>query len=356
MAGSQRREDKKRRRQKRVAKREWRSQRHLQKLIDVFEGIDVAPGSFPGAADVSLERPDWIKRELCEFAESGEGGQHLKRFERQAALGIIGPFHELDHWCMEEFFYHGAPESNWNPIDLFLAANRERFPLAAQRQIALWKQARLGFHEVGDVADDLVALRELDPLTMQPAGGWVRAISLNVGGVGFYESQRGLINLTYVAPWAPDQNIHCAMGYGLAFKRDQCDIALPLIFGMRNPSALTFPLPWKAGNRAKKQFLHEWRRRDWHAWMKERVRVPFNAVVFFPDKAKAVKIDDMVTRSAEEAARMGIYFSASLTKAEVGVFGATAIQPIDIDSPNALVFAEYQEYRNIVGPPPGIPS
>jgi hypothetical protein len=354
MSQAHRREEKKRQREKRLAKR-TKAERSVETLINTLRDLaDVPlPGSFPGACDPSLERPDHVKFELANFTNQGPGRDHLRRLERQAKQGILGFVPEIDHWCMEEFFWHGAPDTDWNPVDRFLATAAERFPPAARQQIARWKQARIGFYEVGDCADDLVALRELDPLTLQPAGAWMRAIALNIGGVNHYIKQNGLINLTYVAPWAPEQNIHCAMGYGVGLPRGDCAMAAPLILGMRNAKAITFPLPWKVGKVAHQQFVEQWIRRNWHAWMKERIRLPFQAAVILgPQKAKIVRIDDMVTRTAEEARRLGLYFAAELTPGEVGILGATAVTPVEVDSPNALAFAEYHEYRRLAGPPP----
>lgn len=359
MSSPQRREEKKRRRQKRLAKREDRGDRSLERLIETLRDLsDVPlPDSYPGAADASLERPDCVKFELAEFAAHGEGRDYMRRFERQAAQGILEGFPELDHWCLEEFFWHGAPDSNWNPIDRFLATSGDQFPPAAQQQIRRWKEARFGFYEIGRCADDLMELRELDAITLRPTAPWLRAISLNMGGVNHYTQQLGQIALTYVAPWAPEQNIHCAMGYGICLPPDQCALAVPLIFGMRNPKAIAFPLPWNVGKAARQQFIEEWRRRDWHAWMKERVRLPFDAALVVPPKdARLVRIKHMVTRSAEEVQRIGLYFDAALTATEVGVLGATNIQPVHVDSPTALAFAEYHAYRRFAGPPSEVPS
>ena len=99
------------------------------------------------------------------------------------------------------------------------------FSPAQASQLALWKQARIGFFEVGAVADDLVSLRELDAITHRPAGSWVRAIALNIGGVNHYRSEKGNVMVTYLAPWSQDENIFCAMGYGLFVPDSQLDEA-----------------------------------------------------------------------------------------------------------------------------------
>ena len=62
--------------------------------------------------------------------------------------------------------------------------------------------------------DDLAELREWDAYAGTAVGPWLRVIALNIGGVNFYRKHEGQLTLTYVAPWAPAEQLHCAMGYG----------------------------------------------------------------------------------------------------------------------------------------------
>jgi hypothetical protein len=104
---------------------------------------------------------------------------------------------------MEEFFWHGLPGNSWHPIDQYLQNEGDRFPEAARVQLARWKNARIGCHEIGAVAADLVSLREVDAFTGRPVGTGVHAIALNIGGVNVYGREKGKLNITYLAPWSP---------------------------------------------------------------------------------------------------------------------------------------------------------
>ena len=45
-----------------------------------------------------------------------------ERLEWQLENGPLGDEDEMDHWGMEEFFWHGAPGSAFHPIDAYLQA------------------------------------------------------------------------------------------------------------------------------------------------------------------------------------------------------------------------------------------
>ena len=280
MSNSQRREEKKRRREKRLAKRDRATEnlegilRTLQRQISFSE-----PRSWPGVADPSLKRPDLIKFELATFVENGPGRAFCRQLERQLKQGLLDFIPEIEHWGMEEFFWHGLPGNPSHPIDQFLQTERNRFPAAAREQLAPGKTRRIGCYEIGAVADDLVSLREVNVLTSRPVGPWVRAIALNIGGVNIYAPQKGKLNLTYLAPWAPDENIYCVMGYGMFVPRGQFATVALLVRGMRSIQAVTFPLPWRAGKVAARQCFEQWRDRDWFQFMATHVRCPFAAVL-----------------------------------------------------------------------------
>src|SRR5579864_7007021 len=66
-----------------------------------------APGDFPGAADPSLARPDKIKFELCTRASQMEPGQtKLRDLKRRLTRGPLDELPDIEHWAMEEFFWH----------------------------------------------------------------------------------------------------------------------------------------------------------------------------------------------------------------------------------------------------------
>ena len=170
MSNSQRREEKNRRREKRLAER-VRSEGSLDNLLHTLQhlGSFSEPRSWPGVADPSLSRPDRIKFELATFAEKGRGHDLCRQLERRLHQGLLHFIPEIEHWGMEEFFWHGLPGNPWHPIDQFLEAEGDRFPAAARKQLACWKNARIGCYEIGALADDMVSLREVDVLTGCPS-------------------------------------------------------------------------------------------------------------------------------------------------------------------------------------------
>ena len=141
MSNSQRREEKKRRREKRLAER-VRSERSLDNLLHTLQhlGSFSEPRSWPGVADPSLSRPDRIKFELATFAEKGRGHDLCRQLERRLHQGLLHFIPEIEHWGMEEFFWHGLPGNPWHPIDQFLEAEGDRFPAAAQAARVLEKR------------------------------------------------------------------------------------------------------------------------------------------------------------------------------------------------------------------------
>ena len=115
-----------------------------------------------------------------------------------------------------------------------------------------------------------------------PLGPWVRAIALNIGGVKIYGQEKSKLNLTYLAPWAPDENIFCAMGYGMFVPAERFASCALLVHGMRSIQAVTFPLPWRVGKVALQQCFEQWRERDWFQFMTTHVCCPFEAIILAP--------------------------------------------------------------------------
>ena len=75
MSDARRRAEKKRRRDKRLAKREQKSG-SLQQIHRTFERLNSVPGpsTWPGCAEGPTARPDHVKFELAEFIEKTAGG------------------------------------------------------------------------------------------------------------------------------------------------------------------------------------------------------------------------------------------------------------------------------------------
>lgn len=334
---------------------------HLLRLSRQTYASEALPAKWPGVADLSLAAPDMIKFDLAEFAAGQEPGKSkLEWLEKAIRQGPLGFDDQMSrHWSMEEFFWHGLPGDReaWHPVEAYLAAHPERFPPPAQTQLRRWKEARVSFYEVGEVADNTLGLQEWDPLTGTHSGPPVRVIALSMGGVRDYRGQRGQVTLTYVAPWSPEEGIYCAMGYGFTIKKRQA-AGTPsiLMLGLRQPDLICRPYPWKVNRDAGNHYLREWKMREWHGWLKERLTFPFQVFVRMPPKGEhAVKtVTGLVPMEPAHARQMGLYVEVPTEKGqELMLAGLTAVLPCDLASPNWSPIAEYHEYRKRVGPPPG---
>jgi hypothetical protein len=357
MARRDRDQDKKRRRQKRLEKKQRPREAPVELLPTLGRVIQVLrtpmPASWPGASDPSLARPDQVKFELAEFALQHDPGRSK---ERQLADGLckgpLGFLPDLDHWAMEEFLWHGLPADPWHPIEAFLAQAGNRFPEPAQEQLRLWKEARIGLFEVGKVRNDTVTLSEWDPVN-NTLSAPLRAIALNIGGVNSYQPAGGQITLTYLAPWDPAEDLFCTMGYGTTVpSREAAFYAFYL--GLRHPEISSQPLPWKLGRTAEDEYLRHWRRREWHRWLDERLQFPFWAMFGMPPDAKPAlgRVTHLLPSTPEDAYQFGIYFEIPIGTGGMAA-GGTLVTPLDVTSPNLMLLLEYHAYRDRVGPPPG---
>ncbi len=81
------------------------------RLREIVTAMEAGPmAEFPGACHASVARPDLVKYEFGTLAEDEEPGRSkLKRLERQYRLGKLSFLPEIEHWAMEEFFWHGRP-------------------------------------------------------------------------------------------------------------------------------------------------------------------------------------------------------------------------------------------------------
>jgi len=353
-----REEKKKQRRQKRLRKREQRPAQGqaLAGLRELERALKVPPpATFPGSRDPSLARPDLVKYELAVSATDQEpGGSRLRRMKDAARLGLLGDLPELaDHWVTEEFLWHGVPDDPWHPVDAFLAGAGDRFPPAAADQIRSWKAAEIGLYEIGEVHDDIFTLRDWDLIRKTHSGLPKQAISLSIGGVNAYSKSAGALMVTYLAPWSPAESLHCAMGYGKIMPKHDADMLIPLL-GLRHPEVVCRPLPWKLNRAAADEHLREWRQREWHGWLGERLRFPFWALVGTPPDGKPElrEVTELVPSTPQQAHQFGIYLLAPRGEVALAV-GGTMLEPIDVTSPTTIAMAEYQAFRARVGPPPG---
>ncbi len=352
-------EEKKRRRQKRLEKRQERQPppASVSKALDALERMAriPAPASWPGASDPTLVRPDLVKFELGQFAtHQPPGMSKCKQFEIALGKGPLGRYPEIEHWAWEEFLWHGAPGDSWRPIDAFLEHDGKRFPPTAAAQLRLWKEARIGLFEIGDVIDDTVGLQEWDAVRQASTGPPFRAITLNVGGVNASRGMQGQIFLTYVAPWRPEQGLFCGLGYAALVPRTDAQLLLPYL-DLRRPDVVARPLPWKESRWAANEYLQTWKQREWHGWLSERLQFPFLALVSLPPdgKPRVLQVNGLVPTKPAQARQFGIYFDAGLGQSDVLVAGGTSVTPLDVGSANRVALAEYHAYRDKVGPPPG---
>lgn len=361
MSNPRRRDEKKQRRQKRVEKRGQRQREHaaapmVPVLDDVIRHLKVPePGRWPGGCDATLARPDMVKFRLAEFATKQPTGRR-KLYELKHGLesGLIGFLSELDTWAIEEFLWHGLPGDGWEPIEQFLASPRAEVSASAAEQLRLWKQARIGLFEIGPVVDDTMVLQEWDALAERGCGEEFRALSLNIGGVNLFRDAEGRILLSYLSPWAPAENLYCAMGYSLTVPKDDVELVLPYL-GLQHAELVSRPLPWKVGWSAAEEHQRQWQERAWHGWLAERLRFPFAAVVNVPPRGKPEVRDvlGLLPSTPEQAHLLGIYFQVD-KDGETLASGGTTVTPLDVTSPNRLALAEYHAYREWAGPPRGV--
>jgi hypothetical protein len=365
MSQHDRHESKKQRRKKRLEKRarEVRANaaRPVEQLDQVLQTVGrhlavPEPVSWPGGCDPSLARPDLVKLDLAEFALGrSPGREKAKQFEDGCRKGLLHSLPEVDHWSWEEFLYHGRPGDSWHPIDAYLAQAGDHFPPAAVMQMRRWKEARLGLFEIGQVENDTLTLREWDSVRRAPAGPPLRAITLNIGGVNTMRGQHGNILFTYLAPWLPEVNLYCGMGYGRTATKGSCDYLL-LYLGLRHPDVIGRPLPWNESRAAGDEYLRQWRERDWYGWLGERLVFPFPALVGTPPRSepRLLEVQGLLPSTAEAARQYGIYFDVPWPEEKTSLaVGGTLVTPMDVTSRNRLVLAEYHAFRDWVGRPPG---
>jgi hypothetical protein len=303
---------------------------------DVTHGLDMV--KFRYATYVSERRP-------------GRGKQ--ARWEKALQQGPLGAIPEIDHWAMEEFFWHGVPDDPWHPVEAYLEFVGDRLSQTGQEQLRCWKEARIGFYEIGPVQGNTMALREWDPVSRSPFGQPFRAITLGMGGVGVFRRDKGKLLLTYVSPWLPAENVYCSMGYGLILGKDEVGVT-ELLLGLRHPEVVAQPLSWKVSPKARRDYLKTWKTRDWLSWLEERMEFPFRALIPFPPngKIKEFRVTGLLRTDAEHVKNFGVYVEIPF-KGGIQMVGLTNVIPLDVCSPNWMALMEYGAYREQVGPPPG---
>jgi len=309
----------------------------------------------PARAVAHPSQPEYLKFAYATWvSERDPGRQKLDRLERAFKRGPLGEIPEVDHWAMEEFFWHGVPGDDWHPIEAYIKHIGERWSAEAREQFRRWKEARFGFFEIGRVRGETVTLREWDVAGDVPVGDPFPAITLGMGGVEFFRPDRRKLMLTYVAPWLPAENLCCSMGYGMVLKRKEVGVA-ELLLGLRHPDLVVQPLPWKAGPQVRREYEQRWKERDWQSWLEERLEFPFRAII--PNAPIGgpgpFEITDIMYQSAERSREFGVYLQVPVRRG-VQMVGVTNVIVLDIVSPNWMLIREYIAYRERFGPPPGV--
>ena len=307
--------------------------------------------------DADLDRPDRIKYQYATYITEFEPGMSkAARMERDAKRGPLYVIPEIDHWVLEEYFWHGVPGDTWNPMEAYLDFVGERLSEAGKAQLRQWKLARLGAFRVGPVQGSAMQLEEWDIERRAAISKPFRAISLGIGGVQPFCDARGDLLIGYISPWKPVENLYCSMGYSIMPQVKEAE-AFELILNLRMPKLVVEPLPWKTAPGVRRRYMHEWHQRNWNDWLADRLQFPFRALTAHSTTGKLVPVTvTALLHSDEQVARdFGIYVEVSGLP-DIAATGVANIMAIDVTSPNWMPIAEYGEYRHLAGPPPRAPG
>ncbi|MBI5030124.1 MAG: hypothetical protein HZB51_06320 [Chloroflexi bacterium] len=307
--------------------------------------------------DADLARPDQIKFQYCTYITDFEPGKSkADRMERDAERGPLHEIPDIRHWALEEYFWHGVPGDDWDPLEAYLEFVGERLSETGKAQLRQWKQARVGAFRIGSVQGDSMLLEEWDTEQRVVIGEPFRVISLGMGGVQPFRDLRGDIHIGYIAPWKPAENLYCSMGYCVMPKIKEAE-AFELLLNLHLPALVVTPLPWKTTSVAQQRYLREWYQRDWNAWLADRLQFPFRALTAHPitKKLVPVKLTALLYSNPGVGRDLGVYMAMSGLLG-FAVTGVANVLPVDLASPNWMPIAEYREYRRLVGAPPKAPG
>lgn len=336
-----------------MAKRHKSSRRKTRTSRSIPASERYLPPSIPPSLIAHPDNPERLKFCYATWvSENSPGREKMAAMEQAFRLGPLGDVPDIDHWAMEEFFWHGLPGDDWHPIEAYIEYVGDQWSAEEREQFRLWKEARPGFFEIVKVGKETLTLREWDVVNSIPVSEPFSAISLSIGGTYQFRNKRGKLMFTYLAPWRPADHLYCAMGFSMTIPRDNVGIREWLL-GLREPARMAQPLPWRASPEAQKEYAQSWKHREWQSWLKERLQFPFRAIIPVSQGNRPLEITDILDQSPEMARRMGIYLVATIADAAV-VAGVTHIWPLDILSPNWMAIREYQAYRERFGPPPGV--
>jgi len=309
------------------------------------------------ATDADLQQLDILKHKYATFVSTRPPGKSkLRSLKAALDLGRLGNITEIDHWAMEEFFCHGVPGDDWHPIEEYLRFLGDRVSDETKKLLRRWQDAQIGCWQIDGVIADYLTLRPWIVEESRAEGEQIRTISLAIGGARQFATARGKVLLGYVSPWQPERDLHCFMGYGAAMDKDDVWTRAPLL-GLRQPALMAEPVPWEATGESYRQHVETWKQRNWLDWLSSRLEFPFPAAtrVGVEGKTAIVEVKGIVPMELETAHQLGIYFEVPVPGRALQLVGASLVEPLDVTSSNWLALAEYGEYREHVGPPPGMP-
>jgi len=301
-----------------------------------------------------LQRPDRVKYHYATYVTEFEPGRSkAAKMERDAKLGPLCDMPEVDHWALEEYFWHGVPDDNWHPMEAYLDFVDEALSAAGKAQLRQWKEARLGIFRIGRVQGDTVSIEEWDVECKAVSSQPFRAISLGMGGAKPFRGLQGHLLVTYLSPWKPADNLYCSMGYSIMPTVEKLS-AYEFLLGFRVPELAVRPLAWKTNPTARRNYFREWRQRDWIIWLSERLQFPFRALTMEPgqESLTAVTVTDLLYSTRATSQRVGVYVQVSGSQG-ISIIGLSNLMVLDLAGPNWGPVAEYVEYRQLAGPPPG---
>lgn len=131
-----------RRMQKQRRQARGRSRPHLGRVRTVAEAIAIlrdldratktpTPRTFPGAVDSEVARPDLCKAHYGEWVHSRTPFRfQLRELERRYQQGPLFWVPSIEHWAMEEYFWHGLPGSECSPFRSWLDSLEGEFSSA----------------------------------------------------------------------------------------------------------------------------------------------------------------------------------------------------------------------------------
>ena len=165
----------------------------------------LASGHFGGdinrlkCTDADLGRPDRIKYQYATYITEFEPGK--SKADRMKLDAKRGPLHvvpEIDHWALEEYFWHGVPGDAWNPMEAYLDFVGDRLSEVGKAQLRQWKQARLGVFRVGPVQGGTMRLEDW-------SSNHCRGRRLQARGIGTYANG---VSATGTPGWLNVCNFH----------------------------------------------------------------------------------------------------------------------------------------------------